>query len=362
MIMTCKAKHIALFLMVCPLAVFSEYAPLSIPPSHRLASISYVDRPIAPSEQKVIDEDLAAPWLFSGGVLGWKVRVSNSVYAMSSSTSQFTLPFRSSLNEVDFHYQLGFRLGIGYHFNRDDWTLFSMYTYMKADRHARAYKGFAGDLKAPNGFSSSMESALLVNTDLTTVTFDQATSHYDIKYQTVDLLMTKDIHNGKVVFRPLVGLEGAWLLGRQTNFYSGGAILSNNTLMNQNKNRYWGLGPKMGFGSNWQLINYFSLVQNFAFSFLFGDMQNMYQEMLSHSPNLQSLVFARDKRCIPHAFFDLGLNYQRPFRSFFKYVNASLVFEGNYLWSFTQQMLTGEDLSFGSLSLFGLTAQLSIDF
>ncbi|MDN3505385.1 MAG: Lpg1974 family pore-forming outer membrane protein [Rhabdochlamydiaceae bacterium] len=302
------------------------------------------------------------PLILGGSFLVWKTRTTDSIYAMSSSTTQFALPYKSMLREVNFSYDLGLRFSLGYNGDHDDWSYISTFTYLKADHSARTKSGMWGDLKAPNGFSKQISDTVLSGSGLEEVTFQRASSCYDLKYRTLDFLIRKGFMAGLIEFVPQIGLEGSLLVSKQKNYYSGGTLLSNNTLSTEFKDRFWGVGPKTAIGMKWGLKRGFSIAQDLAFSFMLGDLKTYYGENISNNINAWTKLSGRDKVVVPHASYDIGLAYDKEVDFLFKYVHTKLAFEGQYLWNFTQKILSGEDLDFGNLYMYGLTFNLELDF
>ena len=66
-----------------------------------------------------------------GGLLVWKVRASNSAYALQSSNDFFlATPNVVSPRNVNFDFDVGFRLGAGYTTDNDMWKVALQYSYL----------------------------------------------------------------------------------------------------------------------------------------------------------------------------------------------------------------------------------------
>ncbi|MCF7806277.1 MAG: hypothetical protein K9M07_05400 [Simkaniaceae bacterium] len=352
----------------CSLIIGAEYTIKPFPEYSKqgfiaLESSEKQDYESAGYHEAQPNEERDAPVVeFFGGGIYWKARTTDSMYAVRASSDAFALPYRSSLSEVDFNFDWGVRFGAGWFTGYDQWGLSATYTYLNTDKTDRTRAGMWGDLKSPVGFSQSMTDLLLDGTELSQVVFQRASSQYDLGYQTIDVLISRPFQASSIQFAPQIGLEGAILHSKQNIYYSGGQLLENNTLTVRKNNRYWGVGPKTGIAMGWGLKRGFTLIQNFAFALLIGDLNSYYGEDLSNSTSDWMKLEESDKRFVPHAAAQMGLGYQAKFDKMMKQVNAQLLFEGHFLWNFIQKVIAGDDFDFGNLYLYGLTFELGVDF
>jgi hypothetical protein len=301
--------------------------------------------------------------LLETSFLVWKARTSDSMYAVSAPKNDFSLPYRSSLYEMSFSFEPGFRVGAGWHSNHDSWTVGGLFTYFRTTQRSSVEMSSAGDLKNPSQFSSEVINSLLPGaTGMVELYFQKAVSYYNLLFQDLSLSLSKSYLTGMVTFAPEIALEGVWLKGFQSSTYSKGQVLGNNYLRVNRKNRFAGLGPQTGLTMNWGLLKDWSLQQSLKASLLLGNLKSDYSEDLSNSLSTFMSLNGRDHRIVPHLSSTLGLGFDKTLKRFFSKIHADLLFEGHFLWNFNQKITFGRDMDFESLYLYGLSLNLGVDY
>lgn len=301
--------------------------------------------------------------LVQASVLYWKARVSDSMYAVSSQSRDFTLPYRSNLYEISLPFDPGLKVGAGYHSNHDSWTLDCLFTYFNTQKRVSTGSLPVGDLKNPTQFSSEVLNALLPGqSGALELYFQKAVSVYNLVFEDLALSLSKNYSSGQIAFIPEIALEAVYMKARQANTYSKGAVLGNNYLRVNRKNQFFGLGPEMKLTMRWGLLKHFSLEQSLLLSLLLGNLESDYKEKLSNSSSTFMRLSGRDHRLVPHIGSTLGASFDRPCNRFFSRIHAALLFEGQFFSNFNQKVSFGRDMDLQNLYLYGVTLNLGVDY
>lgn len=296
-------------------------------------------------------------------VLLWHVKLGGTEYCYTDQDPSAELPVQGRLRENEFDWDWGFRVGLGYNFEHDNWDAFLNYTYFNTSDNSKTSAGYNGSVIPLKGTSSITGE----NSVLTYVT--QATSNFKFDYDNLDLELGRNYFISRSLsFRPHFGLRSSWLdLTQRTNF-SGGGILGDNLLTVYDKNNFWGLGPRAGVNSKWYLTNGFSVVGNIAGSLLYGYYKVQHEEndtgSLSHSIDLTGNMH----RFCPNAQMFLGLGYDKYIYNDKQHIGVSLGWEIQYYWR-VNQMIASEDyqvLKYSRYSedaaMYGVTLDIRWDF
>lgn len=162
--------------------------------------------------------------------------------------------FTNSPKMLQFNWDFGVRTGLGYYFERDHWDTQLFYTWFHT-------KG-KDDTIAGNSFSN-ISSAFLG--EWLTFGFNSNSGHiqWNIVLNAIDWEIGRDTQVKGLSFRPHLGIKGGWI--HQT-VHSHWSTSPNYTAIENLKNDFWGLGPKGGVNSKWDL----AAICNHSFH-LFGD-------------------------------------------------------------------------------------------
>ena len=68
-------------------------------------------------------------WFISGGLLYYKPFVGGTEVAFTDTGARLSYPIQSEIKGIRFDMALGFRVGLGYNFNRDGWDIQGEYTH-----------------------------------------------------------------------------------------------------------------------------------------------------------------------------------------------------------------------------------------
>jgi hypothetical protein len=206
-------------------------------------------------------------------LLVWKLRESpadnwGQVVTPAGSTQS------SSVQRVPFNWKPGIRIGAGKNLNYDCWDAVVYYTWYQTTGRNQA--------SAPSGgvYSSFLGNFFVNNTDgasLLGVTYNNAGISWNLLYNTLDLELGRTFEIDEFLkLRPFIGLKAA-VINQDINTYWRNPTVATtfNTANEDLKNNFWGIGPVIGFNSDWPFYknksSCFSLIGNLSGAILYGN-------------------------------------------------------------------------------------------
>ena len=329
--------------------------------------LSYVNRKKDDEKKEPVEEKKHSDepcFSVSADLLVWKMHASDAAYTTVTSNSSFeNLPYTGSVEEVNFNYDLGFRLGAAYNTQHDEWNLTGGYTYYRPAETVRRTVQNNAALQIPYGISQAMAIAITGDISIDKIFFKGATSSINLDYQMLELMLQRQYKVGKIGFTPKIGLEGGWLNWKQVSSYNGGTGAGNNLLITHNTNDYWGVGPKTGLSMAWDFMDGFSLLQEINLSLLLGVDKVRYREIYTPLASNQNSLKLTDNRLVPHLAGFMGIGYSTMTPGFFfSSFNAKLGFEAHMVFNYAEKFVRGIDPSFGYLWIYGATAGVGLGF
>jgi len=213
------------------------------------------------------DSNFVAKFGISADFLVWFAsQEASAVWAdvieIGFNTSSFGVP------DFRFGWDLGFRLGAGYHFAYDEWDTQLHWTWFRTedDQSQSVPVGsgtihpelFAADLSDDDAQSAKIKWSLLFNM------FDW------------ELGRSYWVSKG-LSLRPFIGLKGGWIyqaLRVKYKHLTINNVLTANSAVEHAKNSFWGAGPLGGIATQWKLrdfsTHYPSLFGDFSAATLWG--------------------------------------------------------------------------------------------
>ena len=138
--------------------------------------------------------------------------------------------------DPNFKWDPGFRIGVGYEFTCNNWDIDASWTHFNSHVHG----------------SNSVNDLL-----------------WKIDYDVIDLTSGYEFEFYTFAFRPFGGLRGARI---DQNLSLNEFISSSSTTIYENNDeKFYGLGPIIGFDTDWNIGNGFSLFFNASISWLYGN-------------------------------------------------------------------------------------------
>lgn len=208
---------------------------------------TYLGTPARPPLRNALDI-----WVM-GDALLWQATEENLTYVYETDPTQSFNDFHT----VDFGWNFGFRVAMGYNTPKDGWDLSLLWTHIENNAHDSE----RGDALSP---------AWGINNLAVPNPLKKAKAKWTIHLDQVDLGLGKEYYIGKhLTLRPFAGLRGDWIFQEYDVKYTP----VSNTLPSENlqmDNRYFGFGFFGGFDSDWMLGCGWSIYSMADFAILMG--------------------------------------------------------------------------------------------
>ena len=290
---------------------------------------------------------------FAFDILYWHTRMGGTEFAYTNDSECSTMPITGELAEINFDWDWGFRVGLGYNFEHDEWDI--MATYTMFDTNGSKSEGSGQNNTSVVSNRGWAELPTGPNGSEAFVCADAGKSKMSLDLDVVDLELGRNYFVSRdLSFRPHFGLETAWIKAVQNTSFTGGTptspgfafALGNNSIYVDDTNKFWGIGPRTGFNSNWYLGNGFSIFGDADFALHWGRFKVNHKESLSGggSNDDQSInMTANMHRFVPKAGLSLGLRYGAYVFKQEQYVSISLGYETQYWWRVNQSLIVDEN-------------------
>jgi cob(I)alamin adenosyltransferase len=309
-----------------------------------------------PADSKVV-LDSASPRgrlgvFLTGEWLYWKFYEGGTDYATTYSSS-----FLEDAHGKQFHFNWtsGFRVGLGYVFERDAWDLYFSYTQIQ------------------NNANSSTDGTLfplLLYQDIGStdapITADSAHIHWKAMFRNLDADLGREYFVGKwLSFHPAFGLKGAWIDQNIKVRYNNST--DDEEFKTKFKNDFSGVGPKLGVNSNWFLGKGFSFYAGVTGALLWGDF-SLKQTQERTDDTVEVDLKSHFDRIVPTAQIRTGLLFDWFFNRDRCHIGINAGWEFQYWWNqnqierFTDDRLPIYIRSSDELSMQGFTLGLRFDF
>jgi hypothetical protein len=293
--------------------------------------------------------------------LYWQPKTGGTEYAYTDQDTQGAYPRKGRVKTMDFDWDYGFRVGVGYNLDHDGWDTHLQYTWLDSSGSSSTR---AGSNSSVIPLKSSWEIA-----DNSSLVAESAKSMYDFDYQSLTLELGRDFYlSKKLSVHPHVGLKSTWLDLTQSVRYTG-RELEGNTLHVDDYADFWGLGPRFGFDSKWYVGNGFSLFGKLSGALIYGYHDVDHKEKMSNNPDVRKIHLHANKHGFaPNANMQLGVRYDTYVNDNKQHVSLGLAFEAEYYFKINQ-MLQIRDQSNDTFnrpgyeaSMHGLTLDFKFDF
>jgi len=208
-----------------------------------------------------------ADLFFTADWLIWQAHENGLGYAVKAEAGQpvETALYNSSVKNMEFDYDFGFRLGLGWNTPHDGWDMGATWTWFQ--NHAKKNKsvGAAYVLFSPTNYEPAEAD------------FDgyrSSAANWGLHLNLIDLDLGREFFISKwMTLRPFIGLRSGWIRqNKQETFID--PIVAVGTAQTgtfaQGKNNYWGLGPRFGLNTQWGLGHGVSIFGNAGASILSG--------------------------------------------------------------------------------------------
>jgi len=172
------------------------------------------------------------------------------------------------LEDVDFEYEPGFRLGAGWTTDYDEWDVYACWTWLHASASDHAHNHQPGvDVLVPLWFPVQL--ALTNNFQRSA---ESASGHWRLHYNVLDVNLGRKYFVSKAIsLRPHFGLRTAWIDQHFNNSFKGLDYSSSRATHFHGKNDFWGIGLRTGINLQFFFNKNWSMYANGSGALLYGD-------------------------------------------------------------------------------------------
>lgn len=331
--------------------------------------------------------------LFGGISPGMSRQIPESTRLNLTST---TNDVQQDYKNVEFDWDFGFKLGLGYKLPYDGWDIYANYTQFitEGDQNLSNPAPSAANRTfgpATAQFFTGFTSETLADSATTT-----ANAHWTLHFYDINLLAGRDYFISKYFSaKPYFGLKSTWirqkiktktvldsthlLLISATGFSDkirGPAIT---TTTQKGKNNFWGIGPTIGFDGNWFFNRYVGLYGGVSGAILWGDFDISLQQttnqitllrlhpdvgprtLTTATANTSLLSKANPDHFAPMVHFEVGFEGSFPINNNRFNCALRVGYESQYWWR--QNFLNNNNfVSPEDLGIHGLDVQVRFDF
>lgn len=240
---------------------------------------------------------------FTADCLLWQAHENGLGYAIKAEEDQPTASalYDSSVKNMDFNWNFGFRVGLGWNTPHDGWDVTTNWTWFqnKANRNLKA--GSDDILLPTNQFAAGS----------TAVGYKNSTAKWKLLLNMIDLEMGREFFVSKwMTLRPFIGLRNVWINQKDTiTFNKAEPTGAQHASLTRGENNYWGIGPRSGLNTQWGLGHGFSIFGNAAFSLLYGffDVEAYQNRTLTSGGATNTVVSNSDGIRVGRAISELAL-------------------------------------------------------
>lgn len=277
-------------------------------------------------------------------------------------------------SQMDYKYKPGFKVGLGVNYDCDNWRLYTEYTYLHPSTSGSAVAEAPEDPITDSFISTKW---WLLDVTEPGRDFNSISTTWDLDVDIIDLELSRKYYVGNsLTFNTIVGLKAAWVGQKYTTKMQeldpDGAVYRE-----KNETENWGVGPRMGLGTNWVFCNGFRIFANGCASILFtkfttdtinASLENAIVATLpplTYSANYRGVNYCSLK---PEADMSLGLGWGDNFCCNKWYFDVEVGYTFMMFWDQNQfhTFVDGENDFYvrdeGNLILHGLTVTARVDF
>jgi hypothetical protein len=295
-------------------------------------------------------------WL-DGEALYWQSNMGSLGYGIESSSTSIIK--HGHVKHLDFDWNWGFRLGLGYKLPHDKWDLLATYTHLFGNAHGHA--GGSGDVVFPSWATNFGFSAPLYA--------DKAKTHWHLNLNMADLELGRNcLASHCLSMRPFMGVRGLFIDHDFSVNYTGGSVAPGDVDRFRADSDFWGVGLRFGVDTLWGLGKGVGIYGNGSASLLSGHFDVHEKEKPKHAPlrvnienDVDNVVAAADLALglqwdylFSNDRFHLGLKFGWEF---------NLFFDQNQLFNFLSSENPGAmNFKNDDLTFQGVTLGLRFDF
>ena len=261
---------------------------------------------------------------------------------------------KETIKQINYKYNSGFKLGIGYNLSYDYWDIFANWTRL----HTHPSSSWSST-------TQSLSTSLLDPFGSGGLGSNSVYSRWSLHFDSVDLELGRRLFLGRnLAIRPYAGLKGAWVSSKLHTSYTGinSLVFSSANVFLKDRNQ--GVGLRFGMQGRWDLwCSNFAVLGNIAGAVLWN---NMKVKNTTNAFNVDGTLGGGNKNAHyrtlkPLVECFIGLDWGSCFCKKY-YLGISAGYEMQFWWDYNIFFNQPRNTTMYGLRLHGLTTAISIDF
>jgi hypothetical protein len=312
--------------------------------------------------------DLTCSWdvNVNASFLYWQATQSNMGLGVLVSMTDTGLP-SVVVNErtinMDYDYKPGFRVGLGWELDHDNWDMQAEYTWFHA-HNSRSVKAPTAVSPAASYIAPTVTSPYPALAQGEVKQATSVDSSWRLKMDIVDLNIGRSCYVGKeLTMRPSLGLRGAFI---RQQLKVENVFTPTNKENARLRTNSWGVGPSVALDANWNLCDGFRIFGNTEADLLYtrytrSNFTSSLKSFDIESP--QDYSFKRTVRNIDTVRTHLDINAGIGYGTYFDCNNWYFDISAGYEFqAFFDQNMFNTNSTPGNLYTQGLTLKARLDF
>ncbi len=317
-----------------------------------------------------IEVDRCRDYFTDFSFIYWMASQSNMEIGIIANFRDPDVFLKGELSKLNFDYKPGFKLGLGTNLQKDGWDVFLEYTWFRSEISSTV-------TLTPGGFDILYPSWQIPDVF---VAYFSGNEKWKLTLDLLDFELGREYLVGcDLTFRPFVGARAAVI--SQTvivNYFDviNPIFLPRNSVFVEQTSDSWGLGPRVGVDTKWNIAYGVRFFTNGGLDILFTDYTELktYQKGMDIAGDILpfsivSVKETNDMHLRAHLNLDVGFGYGTYFCCNRWHVDCAfsyqfqLFFDQNMFRAFVDDQTLGKaDSPHGNLYLHGLTATLRLDY
>lgn len=341
-----------MFKTVCAFFIFSffvsgfarshcDYYYQPLPRSDKIHRPSTESPPMVESYNSPARIDTRGDWdfFFKTSFIWWKPREEGLELGRSLGQN------KSRIVNMNFTHQPGFKIGLGFFSDKDDWEFYSEYTWLHMS-HSKTKTAPAGEVILTRWLANEEHASSVKGV-------------WHLKLNLLNFELARPYFSGKLyMVRPFIGMRLAFITQR-FNYDA----TSTDLFQCRARSRNWGIGPRVGTDTNWALIWGIHIFGDISTSLLYTHYNAKVRKNPPNIPVKDVISYLRS-----NAEYSTGIGWGSYFSNYRFHIDVFISYEAKIFWNqnmmrhLSDNIEVGIDGDYGDLYTQGLTAGLRFDF
>lgn len=306
--------------------------------------------------------DVCGSWdvYATGSFIYWQPSEDNIELGASTNNGSLTLPYAGTIVNMDYGFKPGFKVGLGLDVDRDNWTVFSQYTWLQSN-DSQSIETTSNTI-ATNYWTHPLRSTTLLNS---------VNGKWHVSFDLVDLVLQRSYYVGnQLTFTPYFGGRAAWINQKYTT--TSHETIANIDYQTKQKVSSWGVGARTGLDADWLLGYGIRFYGKTALDVIYTQYSKHFVMSNPSTPSTMNDVNLHEYgvgALRPHSELELGFGWGSYFDNNNWHIDLSAGYDFQVFWE-QNMFVTFVDTTDvgrvsplgGNLYLQGLTVDMRLDF